>query len=169
MTRAHDITCTDSQRTRRPDAGSWRRPLRRVAATVVVAATLALAGCGGGGDTEVAPVATIGIDVAVAGTNSARVSSGQLIDVSAAVGQTIEFDANEPVAWYFSVNGSPLFANGTTVDVGGVTITQVQFNPSRVVLQSTFYGPALLPIDVVLVATSVIDSAQVSTIRLRLD
>jgi hypothetical protein len=49
-----------------------------------------------------------------------------------------------------------------------VTITQEPVHPSRVVLQSNFYGPALLPIDVVLVATSTFDRAQVSTIELSL-
>jgi hypothetical protein len=143
------------------------RPKTPALAAVVLAATLVLAGCGGGADVEV--VATnLDIGVTVAGSNLARASNGQWLQVAASVGQTIEFDANEPVTWSFSVNGSPLFVNGTTVDVGGVTITQVQLDPGRVVLQSNFYGPALLPIDVVLVATSSFDSAQVSTIQLSL-
>ncbi|MGZ5846998.1 MAG: hypothetical protein ACXWJJ_05945 [Ramlibacter sp.] len=168
MTHASNPTITATQRACASDEGRWHRPLRRLFGASVVAATLALAGCGGGGDVGVVPTPGIGIDVAVAGTTYGRVSSGQLIEVAAAVGQAIEFDANEPVTWSFSVNGSPLFANGTTVDVGGVTISQVQFDPSRVVLQSTFDGPALLPIDVVLVATSSFDGTQVGTIHLRL-
>lgn len=150
------------------DDGGHRRVLRRSLGAALVAAVLVLAGCGGGGDAGVTASTGIDIGVSVAGANYARASSGQLLDVVAAVGQTVEFDANEPVTWSFSVNGSPLFINGTTVDVGGVTITQVQVDPSRIVLESTFYGPALLPIEVVLVATSSIDNAQVTTIRLSL-
>lgn len=136
----------------------------------VLSVALLLSGCGGGGDLGVyaGPGAGIGIDVSVAGSTYAHAAGGQVLNVAVSVGQSVAFDANEPVVWSFSVNGSPLFLNGTTVDVGGVTITQAQFDPSRVVLQSTFYGPALLPIDVVLVATSTIDRAQVSTIRLSL-
>lgn len=142
-------------------------PARRLLGAIVLSAALALAGCGGGGDIG---IATTGLDigVSVSGSNLARATTGEWLQVAADVGQTIEFDANEPVSWSFSVNGSPLFVNGTTVDVGGVTITQVQLDPGRVVLQSTFYGPALLPIEVVLVATSTFDSAQVSTIQLSL-
>lgn len=141
---------------------------RRLVGAAMVSVALALAGCGGGGDAAVVVSPSIGIDVSVAGNSYAHAATGQVVDVIAGVGQAIEFDANEPVTWSFSVNGSPLFLNGTTVDVGGVTISQVQFDPSRVVLQSNFYGPALLPIDVVLVATSSFDNAQVSTIRLSL-
>jgi hypothetical protein len=144
-----------------------------------LAGGLMLSGCGGGGDVGISAAgsvpgagaiagAGIGVNVVVGGSNFAHASSGQVLQVVAGVGQAIEFDANEPVSWSFSVNGSPLFVNGTTVDVGGVTITQVQDDPSRVVLHSNFYGPALLPIDVGLVATSTFDLTQVSTIELSL-
>jgi hypothetical protein len=149
-------------------AGHPLVPVRRLLAAGMVSAALVLAGCGGGGDAGVTASIPINIGVSVAGANYARASGGQLLEVFAAVGETVQFDANEPVTWSFSVNGSPLFVNGTTVDVGGVTITQVQLDPSRVVLDSNFYGPALLPVEVVLVATSSIDNAQVSTIRLSL-
>ena len=157
---AFDATRTSTSRTP-PGPG-----FKAVLALLVAAA---LTGCGGGGgDVVVAapPVLNVGV---VAGTTSySPISSGQQLDVVAAVGQSIEFDANEPVVWSFSVNGSPLFGNDTTVDVGGVTITQAQFDPSRVILQSNFYGPALLPIDVLLTATSTLDAAQVATIHLQL-
>lgn len=147
---------------RRSSSGRWGL------GAAMLSVALVLAGCGGGGDVAVVASPGIGIDVSVAGSSYAHASPGQVLDVVAGVGQTIVFDANEPVVWSFSVNGGPLFLNGTTVDVGGVAITQVQSDPSRVVLRSDFYGPALLPIDVVLVATSTLDNAQVSTIRLSL-
>lgn len=153
--------------------------LSRVRFNLLCAAALAgallLSGCGGGGDVDISSAGPgpgagggIGVNVVVAGSKLAHASSGHVLQVVADVGQTIEFDANEPVSWSFSVNGSPLFVDGTTVDVGGVAITQVQVTPSRVVLVSNFYGPALLPIDVVLGATSTFDRAQVSTIELSL-
>lgn len=140
----------------------------RILLAAVLGAALTLSACGGGGDVGVLASTGIDIGVTVAGSSYGRAASGRLLHVSAAVGQTIALDANEPVEWSFSVNGSPLFVNGTTVDVGGVTIAQLQIDRSRVVLRSDFYGPALLPIDVVLVATSVFDHAQVSTIQLKL-
>lgn len=139
---------------------------KAVLALLVTAA--ALTGCGGGGgDAEVVAPTVLNVGVIAGSTSYAPISSGQQLDVVTAVGQSVEFDANEPVVWNFSVNGSPLFGNGTTVDVGGVTITQTQFDPSRVVLQSNFYGPALLPIDVLLTATSTLDAAEVATIHLQ--
>lgn len=135
-----------------------------------LATSLVLAGCGGGGTEEPDAVPVGGVQVQVVGTTSsyAPVLGGQVLDVAASVGQQVEFDANEPVAWSFSVNGSPLFGSGTTVDVGGVTISQAQVDASHVVLTSGFYAPALLPVDIVLTATSTIDAAQVATIHLQL-
>ncbi|WP_427913086.1 hypothetical protein ACPWT1_21095 [Ramlibacter sp. MMS24-I3-19] len=156
-----------------PGAG-WRsmsRPaaLRRLGAAIAVGCALALAGCGGGGDAgglAVEQGTTLQVGVVAGGTTYAPAPTGQTLVVEARVGQPVTFDTNEPVVWSFSVNGSPLFSNGTTVDLGGVTITESQLDASGVVLDSAFYGPALVPIDVLLTATSVIDNAQVATIRL---
>lgn len=150
----------------RPFAGGTH--LRRIGAAAAVACAMALAGCGGGGEADVAVVQGAGlqVDVVAGSTSYAPVLQGQALDVSASIGQSIVFDANEPVVWSFAANGSPLFANGTTVDVGGVTLTETQVSPSRVVFDSAFYGPALVPVNVLLTATSTIDNAQVATIRL---
>jgi hypothetical protein len=144
------------------------RRFRRLAAIASLTCLLALSGCGGGGELAVVEPIKLQVGVVAGPVTYAPVQYGQVMDVVAQVGQRIEFDANEPVVWALSVNGSPLFTNGTTVDLGGVTITQVQVTDSRVVLFSSFYGPALVPIDVLLTATSSIDAAQVATIRLSL-
>jgi hypothetical protein len=152
---------------RTPGGPRWRH----LWAAAAVAGALALGGCGGGGGPDGTGVAQVGLQVGVvAGSTSyAPVQEGQALDVSASIGQSVVFDANEPVVWSFSVNGSPLFANGTTVDVGGVTLTQSQVSDSQVVFDSSFYGPALVPVDVLLTATSIIDNTQVTTIRLVLN
>lgn len=142
----------------------------RLAGALALTLALGLAGCGGGGEYEYGGGgAQLHVGVTVGSTSYAPVVTGQVLDVYAAVGQSITFDANEPVDWYFAVNGSPLFVSGTTVVVGGVSITQVQIDPSRTVLDSAFAGQtALLPVDVLLTATSTYDAAEVATIRLRL-
>lgn len=165
MTRL-DHPAFTAMRIQRIPAVSLRR-IHHSLSAAALAGLLVLTGCGGGGDVGITATG-IDIGVTVAGSNVGRAASGGLLQVVAGVGQTIQFDANEPVSWSFSVNGSPLFNDGTAVDVGGVAITQVQVDRFRVVLESDFYGPALLPIDVVLVATSTFDRAQVLTIRLRL-
>ena len=161
-------TPTQSAASSTPSDGSNRIRWRRVWTAAAVAGALALAGGGGGGGDvgADAPDVALQVGVVAGSTNYAPVLQGQALDVSAAIGQSIVFDANETVVWRFSANGSPLFANGTTVDLGGVTLTESQVSPSRVVFESSFYGPALVPIDVLLTATSVFDNAQVATIRL---
>lgn len=160
-------SCTSPQSSTLAFAASRTR-WRHLWAAAAVAGALALAGCGGGGsaDVSVEPAASLQVGVVAGTTTYAPVLQGQALDVSANVGQSIVFDANEPVVWRFAANGSPLFADGTTVDLGGVTLTESQVSASQVVFDSSFYGPALLPIDVLLTATSTIDNAQVATIRL---
>lgn len=148
-----------------PGLASGRR-LRRAALVACLAGTLALAGCGGGG--EIVVPLDLRVGVLAGPVTYAPVRHGQLLDVVAQVGQPIVLDASEPVVWSFSVNGSPLFINGTTVDLGGVTVTQIQVTASRAELSSTFYGPALLPLEVLMRATSSIDAAEVVTVRLLL-
>lgn len=136
-----------------------------------IAASLALAGCGGGGD--------------YGGDNS---SSGRVFDVGAVVngqpyptlfypgqsgaisilvGQSIQLDATESVVWGFSVNGSPLFGSGTTVIYQGVSVTQSFLDPSRVVIDTALVGPAVLPVFITLSATSTFDAAQVAVVNLQ--
>ncbi len=127
-----------------------------------------LAGCGGGGEIAVTVPVDLQVGVLAGAVTYAPVQHGQLLDVVAQVGQSIVLEASEPVVWSFSVNGSPLFTNGTTVDLGGISITQIQVTASRAELFSTFYGPALLPIEVLMTATSSIDAAEVVAVRLLL-
>lgn len=151
-------------------AGSSRKQ-RAMTVFFAIAASLALAGCGGGGD--------------YGGGNS---SSGHVFDVGAVVGgqpyptlfypgqpgvvsilvgQSIQLDATESVVWGFSVNGSPLFGSGTTVIYQGVSVTQSFLNPSRVVIDTALVGPAVLPIFITLSATSTYDAAQVAVVNLQ--
>lgn len=136
-------------------------PIRATKVLACIVAAAALGACGGGGE----PV-PLQLSVLVAGQAQPVIDQGAPVDLSILAGQSIELDANEPVQWAFSVNGSPLFASGTTVVVQGVTITQTDLSPSRVVLDTTFTGPTQLPIYVVLTATSTIDFAEVATVNL---
>ena len=136
---------------------------RLTKALLAIAITAGLAACGGGGD-----VAQLQVGVYVAGQAQPAIAPGQPVTLAMLAGQSIELDANEPVQWAFSVNGSPLFGSGTTVVVQGVTITQTDLSDSRVVLDTSFTGPTQLPIYVTLTATSTIDLAQVATVYLEI-
>lgn len=127
------------------------------------ACALLLSGCGGGETESV----SLGVSAVVAGQplGTAFVpGSVGTIDLSA--GQSIELDASEPVDWAFSVGGSPLFGNGTTVYYGGLAITETAVSPSRVVLETAVTGAYVSPITIMMTATSTIDAAEVATIDL---
>ncbi len=142
-----------------------KRVLHGVVRLAPLALAALLAACGGGGD---AVNSSLQLGVVVAGQPAPPIAWGQPTSLAILAGQSVELDANEPVQWAFSVNGSPLFASGTTVVVQGVSITQADLSPSRVVLQTSFDGPTQLPIFVTLTATSTIDLAQVATVDLQL-
>ena len=98
-----------------------------------IVASLALASCGGGGDSSSGRVFDVG--AVVSGQPYPTLFyPGQPGSISILVGQSIELDATESVVWGFSVNGSPLFGSGTTVIYQGVSVTQSFLNPSRVVM-----------------------------------
>ena len=138
----------------------------RLQPVVALALCLALAACGGAiyGSNF---VFTIG---AFVDGNSIvdRIHSGQSISVSIAPGQSIAFDADEPVQWRFSLSGSALFNSGDTVIVNGVSITLTSVSPSRVSIATSVVGPAGVPIFLTLRAISTFDAALVSTITIRI-
>ena len=113
---------------------------------LALAATLAMAGCGGGGD-DASSNRVFDVGAVVNGQPFPTLFyPGQPGSISILVGQSIELDATEPVVWSFSVNGSPLFRSGTTVIYQGVSVTQSFINASRVVIDTALVGPALLPV-----------------------
>ncbi|MDE2605907.1 MAG: hypothetical protein KGL68_08325 [Burkholderiales bacterium] len=146
---------------RRP--ATARSGLKRGAlAFALAASTLLLAACGGGTDNV-----TLGINAVVGGQPlTATYVPGTLGTIDLVAGQSIELDATEPVDWAFSVDGSPLFGNGTTVYYGGLAITETAVSPSRVVIDTAVTGPYVSPVVIGLSATSTIDAALVANIDL---
>lgn len=133
-------------------------------AIALIAAVL-VTSCGGGDGSGV----NFDVAVAVAGQPQPTVFPGQATTLAIQAGQSISLDATEPVVWAFSVNGSPLFASGTTVQVGGLLITQSDLSPTSVVVDTSLVGPTVLPVLVTLTATSTIDAALVVDLTLQVD
>ncbi|MFL6693839.1 MAG: hypothetical protein ACJ8GO_12865 [Ramlibacter sp.] len=144
--------------------------VRMRVAAAVLAAVGGVAACGGGSDGPLAgaPGVLLQVDTRV---NGAVVGDPALAgrEVAAAIqaGQSIEFDANEPVAWSFSVNGGESFGSGNTVVVNGVSITQTTLDPLRVAIGTAVVGTPVLPINVRLTAISVRDVTQVAVVQLQ--
>jgi hypothetical protein len=124
------------------------------------AATLALAGCGGG-----YVDGGVGIDVVVSGQVveawSAPVGSAQR--VSLRVGQSLQLDAGEPVAWTMVAGGTAFPGTGTIL-YGGAYITQSVVGSRRLVVDTS--APYRLPttVPVRFTAVSTYDGALVTVV-----
>jgi len=142
---------------------TWRREpsggLRRgTIASLMLVAVLSLSACGGGD-------ATFDIGVVISGQPTGGViQSGSPQQVAIHAGQSLEFDASEPVQWTLEVGGSAITGSGTTVYYQGAYITVTELSDSRIALDTSApYGLArALPIT--LTAVSTLDSALVATI-----
>ncbi|MBE7941887.1 MULTISPECIES: hypothetical protein [Ramlibacter] len=147
-----------------PASGGPRALLRRGALGLAFSASaLLLAGCGGGGVDTV----NLGISAVVAGQPVATVfQPGPVGSLDLSAGQSIELDANEPVNWSFSVGGSPLVGDGTTVYYDGLAITETSVTPSSVVLNTQVTGPYTSPVVVSMTATSTVDATVVTGVDL---
>jgi hypothetical protein len=147
-----------------PWNGIASRKLRALG-VALVAATIALAGCGGGGVEVQGDGFSIG--VAIDGqTYGAPVASGTHQDVSIWAGQSVAFDASEAVVWTLYAGNAAIPANGSTVYYGGATIRATAVSSSRIVVDTDAAGPLSQAVPVTLTATSTWDSALVATVNL---
>lgn len=146
---------------------------QRLSVAVILAIVMGLSGCGGGGDSG-PPVAFVAppfdIVVAVSGqpVDGLLILPGVPHTILLAVGQAIEFDANEPVTWSLLVGGSAVSGAGVTVNYGGVDITLVTETDSRIFINTATNYFLGAPLIFTLVATSTLDLAQVATIQIQL-
>lgn len=152
----------------RATAGRIAAASRRFLSFTVVAVALgALAGCGGG---DGGPAAAFDISAIVGGQPYGQpFYPGAPANLEMHAGQSIELDASEPVDWVFTIGNSPVFTNGTTVTVGGISITDTALTPSRVAIDTGVVAPVITPVTITLTATSTIDAAQVAVVNLLID
>ena len=140
----------------------------------MLAMVLGLSACGGGGDGGGPPVVVVTPPFDIVVAVSGQPVSGLLIrpgvpqTILLAVGQAIEFDANEPVTWTLLVGGSAVSGAGVTVNYGGVDITLVTETDSRIFINTATNFFLGAPLIFTLVATSTLDLAQVATIQIQL-
>jgi hypothetical protein len=152
--------------TARPIRTRATRP-RPWAATILLSCALAASlGACGGGELVIGPNGFyLSLRAVVDGRDfGERIGTGRPVTITVSPGQSIEFDADEPVTWNFSVNGGARVTTGQTVQTGGLAITATAAGSSRVLLDISRVGPAYQPAVVTLTATSTFDAAQVVTV-----
>jgi hypothetical protein len=125
---------------------------------------MTLSGCGGGGDVGGA-FFDIGVVVGGQPVSGVVVQSGGAQSISIAAGQSIEFDASEPVQWTLEVGGSAITGSGTTVYYQGVSVTQTALSASRIALDTSAAFLLASAVPIRLTAVSTFDSALVATIN----
>lgn len=156
---------TRQQTERAPNANKseWRWPALRVgAAAASLVAVLLLSACGGGD-----PAVSFDIGVLIAGqpVSGVLVQPGPAQNISISAGQSIEFDASEPVQWTLEVGGSAITGSGATVYYQGVNFTVTALSSSRIALDTYAPYPLAVAVPITLTAISTIDSAQVATVN----
>lgn len=126
-----------------------------------MAIALIVSACGGGGsDAGVFDVTVVVAGQPTGGTYGPGISP----TVYVRAGQTIEIDASESVYWTLYVADTAVSGSGATVHYAGADVTLTAESPSRIAVDTYAAFPLFNPIPVTLVATSIYDSATVSTV-----
>ena len=144
------------------------KSIRVYITALLVSATVALSGCGGGGEGDyVPPPPAFNIGVLVGGQPLAGVGilPGVEQTIYLPVGQTFELDSTGPVAWAVVIGGVPVPASGATVFNGGATIQEVLTTSTHFAAHTYAAQPLVAPVRVTLYATSLLDANQVATIN----
>jgi hypothetical protein len=140
-------------------SSKWRRP----ALALACALAIGLAACGGGAD-----LYSDGFSVGVTidgRTSGGTVASGARQDVSIYAGQSVAFDASEPVEWTLYAGNAAIPADGSTVFYGGASVRATAVSSSRIVVDTAASGPLPQAVPITLIATSTFDAALVATIN----
>ena len=139
-----------------------RGALRSAGAMSLLAISLALSACGGGGSDS----GTFDVTVVIAGRpTGGTYGPGSSPTVYLRAGQTIELDASESVDWTLYVAGTAVSGSGTTVHYAGADVTLTAQSSSRIAVDTYAAFPLIGSIPITLVATSTFDSALVSTVN----
>lgn len=136
--------------------------LRATTLALVSAVAIGLAGCGGGVDLQ-GDGFSVGVTIDGRPYGGA-VAPGARQDVSIYAGQSVAFDASEPVEWTLYAGSAAIPADGSTVFYGGASIRATAVSGSRIVVDTAASGPLAQPVPITLTATSTIDAALVATI-----
>lgn len=127
------------------------------------AVVIALAGCGGGVDVH-GDGFSVGVTID-GNPYGGPVVSGAQRDVSIYAGESIAFDASEPVEWTLYAGNAAIPADGSTVFYGGASIRATAVSSSRIVVDTAAAGALPQPVPITLIATSTFDAALVATIN----
>ena len=135
------------------------RLARWAMAASVLATSVLLSACGGGGDS-----ASFYVTAVVGGQNMGNYGPGTSPTLYVRAGQSFELDAAEPVLWTLYIGNTAITTIGSTVFYAGAEVTLTAETASRIAVDTYAAAPLFSPVAMTLVATSTFDSAQVATV-----
>lgn len=142
---------------------------RKLLATALVCATaLSMSACGGGAYIDSAGNFNIVATVAGTSLGSTPVATGGSTSMSVRAGQSVSFDAGEPVVWSVYV-GSATFSGTAQLSYSGLNINAASLDRYSIAINTSAPYGLLTPVPITLVATSTYDSTQIVTIHLLVD
>lgn len=145
--------------------GGWTRASWMRSATLALTAAMAigLAGCGGGVE-----LSSDGFSIAVTvdgRSSGSPIGYGGRQDISIWAGESIAFNASEPVVWTLYVGGVAVPADGSTAFYSGASIRATAVSRSRIVIDTAAPAPLSRAVPFTLIARSTYDGAVIATIN----
>jgi hypothetical protein len=131
--------------------------------TLLVSATLALTGCGGGGD-DPQPAFEVGALVNGHPQANIDVLPGEQQTVYVIVGDDFELDSSGPVQWTVVVGGNTIDGTGNTIFYGGATIQETLTTTAQFAATTSSATALSADVPITLYATSLDDPGQVARI-----
>lgn len=138
------------------------KTIRKFATLVAVA--FLLVACGGGGDSGT-PLVEINAIVGGRSVPGFATFPGTRQALFVPVGLSLELDATRPVAWSVLVNGTLVPGRGNSyTSAGGTTVQEIVVTNAQYVVNTFGFAPGSTPFGITIVATSLEDPGQVTTI-----
>lgn len=122
-----------------------------------------LTACGGGGDSG-PPLVEINALVGGRPVPGFIAFPGSRQALSVPVGLSFEFDATRPVAWSVFINGVLAPGRGNTYSSNGTNVQETIVTNAQYVASTFGFTPGPVPFQLTIVATSLEDPGQVTTI-----
>ena len=150
------------------------KSIRLAVACVMIGSAALLTGCGGGSvdvsvGATVGPVYTPAFDIGALVNGQPvpgfDVQPGDTQTVNLYVGDSFELDSNAGVFWTVYVNGVAVPTVNNAVVVGNATITESVVSNSQFSGYVTSQGTLSAPVQLTLIATSVLDGSQTAQIN----
>jgi len=132
--------------------------------SLLLAAVLALSGCGGGGDERPLPAFEIGALVNGQPVAGVDLLPGMRQTIVIAAGQSFELDSTHPVSWTVSTGGSVIPGVGNTISSGGLTLQETLTTNFQFAANTFATSPLPASFQISIAATSLDDPNQVAIV-----